>query len=194
MKLTPKIAKLWKIICIELFFLKAETKFAERKTITILWVIHVLKNFQIWTLIMQLLAKHRFLKKLAKILHINKYKYYWIFKTTCFFSLNFIAGTCREYSFSFLPFVNLQRVTHPLRESCADFSISLTNAFHHTLKKKRKKCNSLNEKLLYWRVGWNICHSFFILSKIHKNPVFVFLKSLKHHCYVKWTVAGICWY
>ena len=76
-----------------------------RQIITIICVTHVQKNFKIRTLIKQLFTKYQFLTKLSQISHIHKnHNFSSIigrFKTNCFYPINFMVGTCEEYSFIF---------------------------------------------------------------------------------------------
>ena len=58
-------------------------------------------------LIKQLLTKYQILTKLPQISHIHKNRIFKMmigtFKTNCFFPIIFLAGTCQESTFSFLP-------------------------------------------------------------------------------------------
>ena len=60
--------------------------------------------------IKQLLTKYRIFMKLPQIPHIhinrNFSSIFATFQTNCFIPINFMAGTCQEYSFSFLPVVS----------------------------------------------------------------------------------------
>ena len=84
-----------------------ETKYCVRKIITAIWVTYVQKDFEIRTLIKQLLTKYHFFTKLPQISHIHKNRNILsinvTFQTNCFYSINFMAVTCKEFTFSFLP-------------------------------------------------------------------------------------------
>ena len=76
----------------------------------IICVTRVQKNVQIRASIKQLLTKYEIFTKLPQIPHIqinrNFSSIFATFSTNCFTPINFMAGTCQEYSFSFLPVVS----------------------------------------------------------------------------------------
>ena len=63
------------------------------------------RTLKIQTLIKQLFTKYQFLTELPQISHIHKnHNFSSIiggFLTNCFYPINFMAGICEEYSFSF---------------------------------------------------------------------------------------------
>ena len=78
-------------------------------TIRPICVTHVQKNLQIRASIKQFLTKYQIFTILPKISHFHQIVlfqvYLQLFRPTAS-SLNFMAGTCQETSFSFLPVVS----------------------------------------------------------------------------------------
>ena len=69
----------------------------------------VQKDFTIRNLIKQLLTKYHFFTKLPQISHIHNnrnFKSIILNRSTASTLINFMAGTCKESTFSFLPFVS----------------------------------------------------------------------------------------
>ena len=83
--------------------------------ITIICVTYVQNNFEIRASIKQLLTKYQIYTILPQISYFHKNRNFSSifapFQTNCFIPINFMAGTCQEYSFSFLPVVSLYCVT-----------------------------------------------------------------------------------
>ena len=71
------------------------------------------------TSIEQLLTKYQIFTKFPQIPHFHKnHNFSSIFATSytdCFIPINFMAGTCQEYTFSLLPVVSRQNITLSLR-------------------------------------------------------------------------------
>ena len=65
------------------------------------------KEFEIRASIKKLLTKYQIFTKLPQISHFHKFRNFLsifaTFETNCSIPINFMAGTCQEYSFSFLP-------------------------------------------------------------------------------------------
>ena len=86
------------------------------------------KKKKIRASIKQLLTKYQIFTILPQISHFHKYRnfssIFATFKTNCFIPINFISGTCQEYSFIFASCELLTESNHVLILAVSPLSIT----------------------------------------------------------------------
>ena len=131
------------------------------------------------------MTKCQFSTKLPQISHFHKncnlLSIIGTFKTNCFYPINFMAGTCKEYTFSFLPVVSREEHVFKARSlfvktdwvchvwcnfkpgyTCHGVNI-LSKMVNHFLSKSSKFC-------IVWTIGF--CSNFTSMwSKYLSNNV-----------------------